>query len=377
MISMVMYIFLQVMESTSGDTEQTVTLSVVNNATPDESETIEQINSNPKIGDTEIVSVNKNSSGSGCSETVQLDDTEIKDGNNPDLNAMTDANEGGVEPSGSNIDDAQREIVIMGCVSGREPTSEPDNESEQPGSIGLRDTSKARDEDEVEEDTKNDSIEGGKMFENPNEMSEVCRPKVHIGSPIVSSFSAGNHVESELSTATHEMVGNDDATLCSGDQTSRGHIPGKAVRIENQNDNESFEGDDKESAAFHRGSNSKDTGRGSGKEKKGRHKHDRNKDDGNNRQKEIFRGIDQNWRTNYDDLYEEAQKKYEYFWRKHCIYSQWHYSVFFHESSKFTCAEQYMMFQKASKDSFILFIYLFFFLKPYSVVKGYLPSGFV
>ena len=44
---------------------------------------------------------------------------------------------------------------------------------------------------------------------------------------------------------------------------------------------------------------------------------------------------------------EEAQQKFEFFWRKESGFSQWHNSSFEVDGHTYTCAEQFMMHQKA------------------------------
>ncbi|KAL4236385.1 hypothetical protein ACF0H5_004770 [Mactra antiquata] len=48
-----------------------------------------------------------------------------------------------------------------------------------------------------------------------------------------------------------------------------------------------------------------------------------------------------------DKLSNEASEKYVYFWKSESVYSQWHKSSFHVDGVKFSCAEQYMMYEKA------------------------------
>ena len=336
----------QVMENASANNEQEVDTAIIDNDTPDVSETAKQINALPRV-DLEVASLNENASGNSGSNSYYLNNTESKCGIYPDLSALTGehVNPCGLEQSESNVDTVEGVTVNMGCVSSKESASESVTESRQNDSVYFRDGSKNEGEDIQVEDTDND--EKGKLFVNP---ADVCRPKMNMGSPIVSSFSAGNQRESEISTAIHERTGDADHITGLGDKNPQVSIPGRAVRLENQNDVESHEDDSNEVAALAEDTNSRRIGRGRGLGTKDHHEHNREKYNRGDRKKDHkFKGIDQNWKTNYDDAYEEAHEKYEYFWRKHTIYSQWHYSVFFDETVKFTCAEQFMMYQKASK----------------------------
>lgn len=84
--------------------------------------------------------------------------------------------------------------------------------------------------------------------------------------------------------------------------------------------------------------------------------HEKNKCGQNDKNSDTkFQGIDLTWETNKDDLYDEALEKYEYFWKADSPFSQCYYSCFFLDDIKFTCAEQYMMYEKASRFFFFFF----------------------
>ena len=335
------------MENASANKEQDVDPAIINSDRPDVSETAKEFNPLPEIDHTEVASLNKDSSDNGRSNLYNVDNTKSKGRLYPDLSALTGehVNPCGLEQSESYVDTVEGVNVNMGCVSSKESPSESVTKSRQNDIVNFRDGSKNEGEDIHVKDTDNE--EKGKLFLN---QTDVCRPKMNMGSPIVSSFSAGNHSESEISTAIRERTGDADHITGLGDKNPQVPIPGRAVRLENQNDFESHEDDSNEVAALGEDTNLRRTGRGRGQGTKGHHQHNRDKYDWGDRKKDHkFKGIDQNWKTNYDDAYEEAHEKYEYFWKKHTIYSQWHYSVFFDGTVKFTCAEQFMMYQKASK----------------------------
>lgn len=44
---------------------------------------------------------------------------------------------------------------------------------------------------------------------------------------------------------------------------------------------------------------------------------------------------------------DEAKLKYEFFWEREDVFSQWHKSAFMVDGKNFSCAEQYMMYMKA------------------------------
>ena len=45
----------------------------------------------------------------------------------------------------------------------------------------------------------------------------------------------------------------------------------------------------------------------------------------------------------------QAAEKFIFFWKSKSPFSQWHEAVFVLDDVKFNCAEQYMMYRKASK----------------------------
>ena len=53
--------------------------------------------------------------------------------------------------------------------------------------------------------------------------------------------------------------------------------------------------------------------------------------------------------TEYDKKKAAAKEKYEYFWRRDDVYSQWYKISFFIGDEHFNCAEQYMMYRKAGQ----------------------------
>lgn len=335
------------MDNANANKEHEVVPAIINSDMQGVSETVTQFKALRVTDRIEITSLNKDSSDSDRSSTYHLENAESKTRLYHDLSALTyeTVNPRGVAQSESNLYDNEGNTVNMGCVSDKEGATEPVTKSKQNDRVNRRYSSK----NEGEEIPIGDAYREQKsqLFENP---SDVCRPKTQtcIGGPISSSFSAGNHNESEISTAIHETTGDADCIIGLGDLNQRVSFPGKAVRLETQNVNESPENDLSEVSALGRETKSKDTGRGRAEEKKSHHQHKKESDVRRDEKKEHkFRGIDQKWSTNYDDAYEKAHEKYEYFWRKHTIYSQWHYSVFFDDTVKFTCAEQYMMYQKA------------------------------
>ena len=335
--------FSQVMDNASASKEQEVVPAIISSNTQDVSETAKQFNPLPEIDHTEVPSLNEESQGIDHSNSAHLDNTEMKDRLNPDISRLTDemVNPCGLDLRESDVDKDEAVTVNMDCVSNKEKASKSDTKLKHNDIID-----KNHDEEILFGDTAKE--ENKKLFVNP---AEVCRPKLRNGSPMHSSFPAGNQSVSEISTAIHKRTGGADQMTGLGDQTTQAPLPKRAVRPKNQKHNESREGDGSEMVGFGRETNSKDTGRGRGKGKKGHNQHNRDKDGGEDGKKgRKFKGIDQNWKTSYDDAYDEAHEKYEYFWRKHCVYSQWHYSVFYDADIKFTCAEQYMMYQKAGKQ---------------------------
>ena len=332
--------FSQVMDNTSASKEQEVVPAIISSNTQDVSETTKQFNPLPEIDHTEVALLDEESQGNDRSNSAHLDNTEMKDRQNPDTSALTDetVNPCGLELRNSDEDKDEAVTFNMDCVSNKEKASKSDTKLKHNDIID-----KNQDEEILFGDTANN-----KLFVYP---AEVCRPKIRNGSPTVSSFPAGNQSGSKISTAIDKRTGNADQMTGLGDQNPQASLPERAVRPKNQKHDESRKSDGPEMVGFGRETNSKDPGRGRGKGKKGQNQHNIDKDGGEDGKKgRKFKGIDKKWKTNYDDAYDEAHEKYEYFWRKHCVYSQWHYSVFYDADIKFTCAEQYMMYQKAGNQ---------------------------
>ena len=320
-----MIFFSQVMEDTDKE-QQEIAPTTINTDTQELSESAKQINTQLGMNHTEIAPLNI---GNFHSDSAHLDNTEIKGRLYPDLSVFTGENVTpcGLEQTESNISKDKSNNEDMGCVSNKEGMPEPETEQNRNDTTNACTTDSNNMEGGVKE--TGEKVEKDNQFVNQD---EVCRPKTHMGNPIVSSFSAGNPSESDISTAISERAGDADHKAGSGDQTSHAAIPGRAVRLKNQN----AEGDFDKVAAC-----GKDNLNG---------KHIRDKERECEKKDDKFRGIDQKWKTNYDDAYDEAHEKYEYFWRNPDVCSQWYFSVFFDGTVKFTSAEQYMMYQKASKQ---------------------------
>ena len=309
------------MEDTDKEPQE-IAHTTINTDTQDSSESATQINTQVGMNLADVAPLNE---GNVHSDSAHLDKTETKNRLYPDLSGFTSENVNpcDLEQTKSYINKDKSNNVDMGCVSNKEGMSEPETEQNRNDKTNTYTTDM---EGGVKE--TGEKVEKDDQFVNQD---EVCRPKTHMGNPIVSSFSAGNPSESDISTAISERTGDADHMTGSGDITRQDAIPGRAVRLKHQN----AEGDFDKIAAC-----GKDNLNG---------KHTKDKEMECEKKDDKFRGIDQKWKTNYDDAYDEAHEKYEYFWRKPAVCSQWTYSVFFVENNKFTTAEQYMMYRKASK----------------------------
>ena len=51
-------------------------------------------------------------------------------------------------------------------------------------------------------------------------------------------------------------------------------------------------------------------------------------------------------------------QKFTFFWRSESPFSQWHKSTFYVDGTKYNCAEQYMMHQKAGTVLLVDYLYL-------------------
>ena len=179
---------------------------------------------------------------------------------------------------------------------------------------------------------------GNHVSSEVQEMLNLCRPKEGCGNPIASSFSTGTNQTSKIETENVDpQFRNEGLGKCAS-------IPGRAIRTDT--DIAPDKTRDRSIECMHQTED--EAGVGSYSEHKGNRVHDKDNPK-MDEQEQIFRGIDAKWRTNDDDLYDEAHDKYEYFWKKNSVFSQWYQSYFTYEDQQFNCAEQYMMYQKASK----------------------------
>ena len=169
--------------------------------------------------------------------------------------------------------------------------------------------------------------------------SQVCKPKETYSNAISSSFSTGANKDLKDGEYAEDESGHtyNPHSECPNHEP----IPGRAVRIDEHDENN-----------YNRNANysselNKDI------ERRGKPRHHKGMthvtDQAVGGKEFKFRGLDQKYKTNDDDLYDEANEKYKYFWRKDSAFSQWHESYFHYEGIQFSSAEQFMMHQKASK----------------------------
>lgn len=256
-----------------------------------------------------------------------------KKGIYPDLESC---NENTTYQNKNDLSENPSEKSKMGCTSSKESSGELENDlpySKPQNDTGGTDAS------------ENNAADENKQLGN-QEFPVVCRRKepVELNNPIVLSFSSRQSTKSETDeipdckraeAEANVAAAKDEGNTSPSHSSSEKHFPGKAVRVKDGHNDEVNE--------HIRGGNSHST-----KEKIGRHDHDIPDDKKTDETEDKpFRGIDQKWKTNDDDEWEAAHEKFEYFWTRDSIYSQWYYSVFHLEDYKFTCAEQYMMYRKA------------------------------